>query len=299
MITLGISWSTAGIAFGIGSAMLAGLFFLKPRRRERPVPSVMLFAAAMPRTKQRVLFRRPAEMLHFLLLLSMFAAAIAALTEPVQSTDGAHFTVIATAPEAQKEAERFTKKLNPLDVQIVSTKIAGVSDRSGALWSAMQQVNPAAENRERQIVFFAPDAPPWLPENGSWIASGIQERNAEETKSPSIPKFQLYFEDEPETPPRFRLPSNMKQATHAAGADALVHSVPTEPEQWGALFHKLRSRRGAYTDQFQHEEITPLTDWHTIAEKSGGTLRISTWLWLLALILFVVDGWLYARGKVV
>ena len=298
METLGISWSTAWIAFGIGTAMLAGLFFLKPRRRERQIPSVMLFAAATPQAKYRMLFRRPARLLHFLLLLFLFAATIAALTEPVRKRNGGLFTVIAADPAAIEEAKHFASRLNPLESQLISTEIAGVLDRSSAFWSVMQQP-AAAGSREKRIIFFAPDAPPWLPENSAWIAAGTGKTATQHNNGQSImvPAFQLYFENEPETPPC--LPSNMKRAMHSGGADAVMRSVPEEPEQWRQLLHRLRSRRGAYTDVRQHEMLAPQTTDRDVLAGSSGTCRISTGLWFLALVLFAVDGFLFSRGLVV
>ena len=297
MEMLGISWNTAWIAFGVGTAMLTGLFFLKPRRRELQVPSVMLCAAAMPRAKYRTLFRRPARLLHFLLLLSLFAATIAALTEPVRKGNDGLFTIIAADPAALEEAKHFASRLNPLESQLISTEIAGIPDRSSAFWSAMQ--HPTAGNREKRIIFFGPDAPPWLPENSAWIAAGIGKTAArhDNGQSAPVPAFQLYFENEPETPPY--LPSNMKRAMHSGGADAVMRSVPEEPEQWRQLLHRLRSRRGAYTDVRQHEMLAPPTTDRDALAGNSGTCRISTGLWFLALVLFAVDGFLFSRGLVV
>ena len=290
----GISRSAAGIGFGLATLLLAGLFLLKPRHRKVRIPSVMLFAAAPPRAKFRELFRRPARWLHFLLLTLMLAAGAAALTEPEWEPRNARHTLIVSTPGAQEEAARFGARLHPRRTRLVSTEIAGVSDRSGALWSALQ--TPFADgSRPEEVLFFGPDAPPWLPENGVWLRHG-EERERPDRPPLREPAYQLFLEHA--TGDGDRLPRGLRRTGVAAGADAIVEHVPETPEQWAGLFRQLRARHGAYADSLQQLDGALPSDRQLPA---GERYRFSpaTGLWLLALLLFLIDCRLYSRGKVV
>lgn len=290
----GISWSAAGIGFGIATVLLSGLFLLKPRNRRVQVPSVMLFASAQVRAKLRDLFRRPSRLLHFLLLTLMLAAGAAALTDPFPATGKSESALVVAAPEAQEEALRFAARFHPRRIRLAGTEVAGVTDRVGAMWSAMHAPFPDG-SRPETILFFAQDSPPWLPENGVWIQTG-GDRETPKPPPPREPAYRIFLESATRDKPP--MPQGLIPSDTPVGADAILLAVPETSEQWAELFRQLRARHGAYSDSSQHLDAPPTSVQQLPAGNRSSFVPAGA-LWLLTILIFLLDCRLYSMRKVV
>lgn len=133
MTALGISWSWIAVAASSVGAALLALSFLRPRNRERVVPSIMLWLGDAASSRRRVLWRRLS------CPLSLLAAALAAffmllsLAEPVWEPPFSappQRRVAVASPEAFAEARKFAARLDPLRTALVRAEGGGevVSD---------------------------------------------------------------------------------------------------------------------------------------------------------------------------
>ena len=128
MTALGISWTwIAGACAAAGAALLA-LAFLRPKNRERVVPSIMLWLGDAESARPRVLWRKISRP------LSLLAAALAvffmllSLAEPVFELPAAappKRRVAVAAHGAFAEARKFAARLDPLRTALIRAEAGG------------------------------------------------------------------------------------------------------------------------------------------------------------------------------
>lgn len=307
MFWQGIPWSHALGGAAVCGIAVAALFFLRVRYPDLPVPSVMLWRAAQPESRRTVLWKKLEYPLHLLCLLLAVLAVAGALAQPVWRYREVAPVAVVAEPSALKDAEKTAAVLDPGRTVLIAAGAApetvrdfqvsagarestvpqdGLSNRSDALLLARKLTAPA----NGRIVFFGATPPPWLPENGFWVRSGIPAKQA------AAPAWRIYFSGVPRPA---SLPSGVTAADPPEGADLIVDDLKEwgTPNGWSSFFHELRPLRGLYTDGRQQESISA-----TAAEAvsgENGCIRFSNVLWLLAFLLLAADLWFWNRGKLV
>ena len=183
MISLGIPWNWILAAAAVCGAALLALSFLRPRCREKVVPSIMLWQGAEQRPLYRVLWRRLAQLRSLLAPALAVAAMLLFLADPAVRFPGSPpplRTVVVADLAALKTACDYAAKLDPLHTAVVLADAGGtlVRDFGEAAtvirvpegtprapeWHTVSALANRLAGKEGTVHVFCSTAPQQLPE---------------------------------------------------------------------------------------------------------------------------------------
>ena len=176
MIALGVPWNWIFAGAAVCGAALLALSFLRPRCREKVVPSIMLWQGAERRSLYRVLWRRFAQLRSLLAPALAVAAMLLCLADPAVRFPGSpppRRTVVAADPAALKTACDYAAKLDPLHTAVVLADAGGTVVRDfgeaptvirAPEWHAVSALANRLAGKEGTVHVFCAAAPQQLPE---------------------------------------------------------------------------------------------------------------------------------------
>lgn len=195
MRALGMPWSWIAVAVSSVVAALLTLSFLRPRNRERVVPSIMLWLGDAASSRRRVLWRRLSRPLS---LLAAFLAAffmLLSLAEPVWEPPFSappRRRVVVASPGAFDKAQKFAARLDPLRTALVRAEGGGEvvsdfgsparlcrsSDGSGQAsdWHAVSVLARKLAGSGGIVHVFSAVPPSQMPENAVFHRVGAPEK---------------------------------------------------------------------------------------------------------------------------
>ncbi len=264
-----LGWSLAGL--GLSALLLAALFFLRIRSRERVVPGVMLYREALAPLLRRRLGGVFSRWRHFLFLLLLLTLAALAVSEPILARRN---VVIVASPEGLSAALQYAEGrevilagVSPVRVRRAAAAEPGAPNRGLAL--------DLASASSGEILYFGAEPPPYSFPRMRHVRAG----------NPLVVK---------EAPLRVRVAEDWKALF--SGLDNVVVSEAPEVTLQGVGESLLPELDLAY---LRHR---PPGDAGQISrcEETGGVRGwgLAPWLLSFAFLLLLIDARLYRRGRV-
>lgn len=306
MTALGVSWPWIAAAGAVAGAALLALAFLRPKNRERVVPSIMLWLGDAESARPRVLWRK------FSRPLSLLAAALAvffmllSLAEPVFELPAAappKRHVVVAAPGAFAEARKFAARLDPLRTALIRAEAGGevVSDPGAPMrlysggdgsgqapdWHELTNLAQKLAGPDGIVHVFAASAPPQLPENAVFHRVGVKDEH------PAVAPLAVFPADGSAEKRELlsRLPG-AAVASDMAGADLVCDASGDLNELERRLYASETYMAASTGQEVETSSVPP-------EAPRPRAWRLGTAFAVLALIAAAADFLLWQRGKIV